>query len=188
MASTLSRQALVSHRARVEDRLRACGAQLWPRTALWEYQNEQEKKVLGAHLAKFRRGVLSYVSLRNTLVAGASAALLALVASPSAAEVIFGIYLGGKFLFHIWGVPAWHTNNLLADDLYWRDGAKQRLPEPVQKVVDGVRIFFPNAYFAVSFLGCDPVLHVLLNGMSYAALVWDVNVDGTIDIIRPPTA
>ena len=83
-------------------------------------------------------------------------------------------------------MPRWQTNELLKGDLYWRDGVKRRLPAPAQKVVDGVRVLFADARFAVSFVGHDPVLHVFLNGRSYNALVWDVNTDGTIEILLPP--
>jgi len=186
MALTLSKGALASHEASVEDCLRACGAQLWSQAALRQYQDEQEKRALAAHFAKARADILSYMSLCNTLVVGAIAAITACTASLLAGGAIFGFYLWGKYLFHIGEGPAWHTNNLLGKDQYWRDGAKRRLPKPVQNCVDGVRIFFPDARFAVSFIGHDPILHVLLNGLPYNALVWDENADGTIEIILPP--
>ena len=59
MALTLSKGALASHEASVEDCLRACGAQLWSRTALRQYQAEQEKRTLTAHFAESRDGILS---------------------------------------------------------------------------------------------------------------------------------
>ena len=122
----------------------------------------------------------------NTFVVGAIAAIIALRVSPAAGGAIFGFYLWGKFLFHIGKRPVWQTNDLLGEDQYWRDGVKRRLPEPVQKVVAGIRIFFPEARFAVSFVGHDPILHVFVNGLPYNALVWDENEDGTIEIIVPP--
>lgn len=186
MALPLSKRALATYQANIENRLRACGAQLWPVTALWQYQDEREKRILTSHLAEYWARNLSYISLCNLLFVSAAAALLAFLVSPSAGKAIFGFYLCGKLLYFIHGLPAWQTNNLLEDDLYWRDGMKQPLPEPVSEVVDAVRIIFPKARFAVSFIGNDPILHVLLDGRSYAALVWEVNTNGTVEIIRPP--
>lgn len=186
MALTLSREALASHEASVEDCLRACGAQPWSQTALRRYREEQEQKIVAAHFAKSRAAILSYTSLFNTLGVGAIAAITALTASLLAGGTIFAVYLWGKFLYHIGERPAWHTNNLLGKDLYWRDGVKRRLPEPVENVVEAARMFFPEARFAVSFIGHDPILHVLLNGRPYHALVWDEKPNGTIEIISPP--
>jgi hypothetical protein len=186
MALTLPRNILASQEASVEDCLRACGARLWSQAALRQYQDEQEKRAVTAHFAKARVSILSYRSLRNTLVVGAIATITACTASLLAGGAILGVYLWGKFFFHIGEGPAWHTNDLLKKDQYWRDGRTRRLPEPVQGVVDGVRIFFPDARFAVSFVGHDPILHVLLGGQQYNALVWDEKEDGTIEIILPP--
>lgn len=189
MARTLSERALVSHQASVEDRLRACGAQPWPQVALRRYQNEQERRIVATHIGKFRAGFLSPKALLNTLLFGAIAALFAFYASPSAGAAILGFYVWAKIIYHCGRWPTWQTSTLLKGDLYWRDGAKHRLPQPVQNVVDATRIFFPDAGFAVSFLGHDPVLHVSLNGKRFNALVWDGDGDanGTFEIVAPPS-
>ena len=188
MALPLSNRALVSHQANIVDRLRACGAHPWPNGALWQYQDEKETRVLAAHFARLRARVLSYRAFRNTFVVGIFAVLFAFMISPSAGGVLFGFYLGGKFLLQVWDVPTWLTNSVLGDGVYWRDGEKHSLPGPVQEVVDSVRLLFPQANFAVSFIGSDPILRVLLNDWSYPALVWEVNADGIVEIIRPPVA
>jgi hypothetical protein len=185
MTVTLSKQALASNRASVEDCLRACGAQLWPRAALRQYQAEQEKKVQAAHLALFRGRITGRLSMFCTLLVAAIAAIAAFNTSLWAGATIFGWYLCARVIFHLGEWPTWQTNELLKGDLYWRDGLQQRLPAPAQKVVDGVRVLFADTHFAVSFVGHDPVLHVFLNGRSYNALVWDVNADGTIEILSP---
>jgi hypothetical protein len=186
MALPLSKRLLAAYEANVQDRLRACGAKPWPNVALWKYQDERERNILTAHLRECWARNLGYIALRNLLLAGAVAALFVIVASPSAGKAIFGFYLCGKLLFHVHGLPSWRTNKLSEDDYYWRDGRKQRLPEPVHEIVDAIRVFFPKADFAVSFIGHDPILHLLLDGRSYNALVWDVNTDGTVEIIPPP--
>ncbi len=185
MTGTLSKRALASNKASVEDCLRACGAQLWPRAALRQYQAEQEEKIRAAHLALFWRRIVSRLSVLSTLFVATIAAIAAFNVSLWAGTTIFGWYLCARVIFHLGEWPTWQTNELLKGDLYWRDGVKRRLPAPAQKVVDGVRVLFADARFAVSFVGHDPILHVFLNGRSYNALVWDVNADGTIEILLP---
>ena len=185
MTVTLSKRALISNEASIEDCLRACGAQLWSRAALRQYQAEQEEKARAAHRTLFWGRIVSRLSLFSALFVATIAALAAFNTSPSAGITIFGWYLCARMIFHLGEWPAWQTNELLKGDLYWRDGVKQPLPAPVQKVVDGIRVLFADARFAVSFVGHDPVLHVFLNGRSYNALVWDANADGTIAILSP---
>lgn len=186
MVLPLSKSALASNEAAIEDRLRACGAELWPMGVLWRYQDAQQAKAFAAYLAECRKRIISRWSIGVTLLMCAVSVIVAFRASLLAGEQIFGFYLCGRVLIYLWGVPVWQTNILSSGDLYLREGRKERLPRLAQNLVDTIRLFFPRARFAVSFIGHDPILHVLLNGRSYAALVWEVNEDGSLDVVRSP--
>lgn len=142
---------------------------------------------MSAHFVEVRRALVSAVTLCEVLAIAAFAALVVFDALPIKAGAVLGLYFSAKLLCHLSRLPGWQTSDLLRGDLYWQDGIKRPLPPPAQQIVDGVRAFFPKADFAVSFIGRDPVLHVFAGGRSHNALVWEINADGTIEIIPPPS-
>ncbi len=85
----------------------------------------------------------------------------------------------------------WMQSDIIDDARYIRGGITHALPARVTEFLGAIRQFFPDARASIHTFATDPILQVEVTVGSVThmmfPLVWDIDADGQVVFIDPPT-
>jgi hypothetical protein len=86
----------------------------------------------------------------------------------------------------------WRRSSLNSKRIYTHGSYLRTLPEPVGAMVDQISQVLPVSDMHVHSFGLDPILEITMMSpdgtvLTFYPLVWDIDVDGNVVFIDPPT-